>query len=103
MRLCTDIGKDRLDNAQPSGVNLLALFGIDLCLHLIDQVRRQRIHLDGKVSARCDGFAQTARLERAGMVDIIGSIAVDLVAGMAGQFFTRWTEIDVFCCIKTIY
>ena len=34
------------------------------------------------------------------MVDIIGSIAVDLVAGMAGQFFSLRTKIDLFVWIE---
>ena len=34
----TDIGKDRLDNAQPAGIDALSLLGIDLGFHLIDQV-----------------------------------------------------------------
>lgn len=89
--LHTDVGKDRFDNAEPSGVDQLSLIGIDLCLHLIDQVRRLRIHWDGKIPARCGWLAQTACLQRtggavfhAGMVGIIGSITVGLVAGMAG-------------------
>ena len=56
----TDVGEDRLDNAEPSGVDLLALIGIDLGLHRIDQGWRLRIHLDGKIPAGCGGFAQTA-------------------------------------------
>ena len=34
------------------------------------------------------------------MVDIIGAIAVDLVAGMAGQFFSLRTEIDLLAWIE---
>ena len=34
------------------------------------------------------------------MVNIIGSIAVDLVAGMTGQFFSLRTEIDLFVGIE---
>ena len=103
----TDVGKDWLDNTQPSGVDLLSLFGIDLGLHRIDQVWLLRIHLDGEISARCGGFAQTTRLHRTGgavfrvgMVDIIGSIAVGLVAGMAGQFLALWTAIHLLARIE---
>ena len=99
----TDVGKDRLDNAQSSGVDLLSLFGIDLSLHRIDQVGLLRIHWDGKIPARGRWFGQTACLQRtdgtvfhAGMVHIIGSIEVGLVAGMAGQFFPLRTQIHLF-------
>ena len=37
---------------------------------------------------------------RAGMVDIIGSKAVGLVAGMAGQFFPMRAEINLFDWIE---
>jgi len=36
----------------------------------------------------------------AGMAHIIGSIAVDLVAGMAGQFFSLRTKIHLFVRIE---
>ena len=36
----------------------------------------------------------------AGMVDIIGAIAVGLIAGMAGQFFSVRTKIHLFGCIE---
>lgn len=36
----TDVGEHWLHNPKPSGIDLLSLLGIDLCLHLIDQVRR---------------------------------------------------------------
>ena len=103
----TDVGKDWFDNAQTSGVDLLALVGINLCLHLINQVRRLGIHGHGKIPAGCGWFAQTARSQRtggavlrAGMVDIIGSKAVGLVAGMAGQFFPMRAEINLFDWIE---
>ena len=47
--LHTDIGKDRLDNTEPPGINALALFAVDLGLHLIDQVRRLPIHWYRKI------------------------------------------------------
>ena len=87
--------------------SVLSLFGIDLCLHLIDQVWRLYIHRDGKIPARCGWLAQAARSHRAGgavlhagMVHIIGSITVGLVAGMAGQFFTLRAEINLFDWIE---
>jgi hypothetical protein len=105
--LDTDVGKDRLDNAQSPGINALSLFTIDLCLHRIDQVRLLRIHRNGKIPAGGGRFAQTACLQRtggtvlrAGMVDIIGTIAVGLVAGMASQFFSLRTKINLFFWIE---
>jgi len=107
MLLHTDIGKDRFHDPQTSGINALALFTIDLGLHLIDQVGWLRNHRHGKIPAGCGGFAQTACLHRAGgavlwtgMVNIIGSIAVDLVAGMTGQFFSLRTTIHQFVRIE---
>jgi len=98
----TDIGKHRFDNAQASGVDPLALFGIDLGLHLLDDVRLLPIHLDGEIPAGGGRFAQTLRSQRAGgaiffagVVNIIGAIAVGLVAGMTGQFFSVRTEIHL--------
>lgn len=103
----TDVGKDRLDNAQPSGVDLLSLIGIDLGLHLIDQVGRLRIHWDGKIPARSRWLAQTAcphragsAVLRAGMVDIISSVAVDQVAGMACEFMSLRAEINLLAWIE---
>ena len=89
----TDVGKDRLHDPQPPGINAFALFTIDLGLHLIDQVGWLRIHLDRKIPARLGRLAQTAcpqrtgsAVFRAGMIHIIGAMAVDLIAGMTGQF-----------------
>jgi hypothetical protein len=103
----TDVGEDGFHDPKSSGIDLLALFGIDLGLHLIDQVRWLRIHRDRKIPAGCGGFAQAARLQRAGgavfragMVDIIGAIAVGLVAGMAGQFFSLGTDIHLLARIE---
>jgi len=58
MFLHTDIGKHPLDNAQPAGMDVLALSGIDLCLDRIDQVRRLVSRLDGKKPARSRWLAQ---------------------------------------------
>ena len=100
--LHTDISEYRLDNAQTSGVDSLALFGIDLCLHRIEQIGWLRTHWHGKISARCGWLAQTTcshwtggAVLRAGMVNIIGSIAVGLVAGMTGQFLSLRTEVNL--------
>ena len=104
--LHTDVGKDRFHDPQPPGINALALFTIDLGFHLIDQVRLP-IHWHRKIPARCGGFAQTACLHRAGsavfrasMVNIIGAIAVDLVAGMTGQLLPLRTSIHLFVWIE---
>ena len=103
----TDVGKHRLDDSQTPGINALALIGIDLCLHRIDQVRLLRIHLDGEIPARCSCLTQTKGLDRAGgavfragMVDIIGAITVGLVAGVTGQFFALRTAIHLFARIE---
>lgn len=55
----TEIGKDRLDNSQPSGIDALALFGVDLGLHFVYQIWLLSIHLNGKIPARGGGLAQT--------------------------------------------
>lgn len=103
----TDIGKDRLYNSQPPGVDALALFAVDLRLHLIDQVGRLAIHLDGKVPARSIRLAQAARSERtggavldAGMVNIVSAMAVDLVAGVAVQFLAVRADVNLLIGIK---
>ena len=97
----TDVRKDRFDNAKPSGVDFLALLTIDLGLHLIDQIRLSGIHLNGEIPARSIRLAQTARAQRTSgavfgtrVIDIIGAMAVDLVAGMTFQLFSVRTKID---------
>ena len=107
MFLHTDVGKDRLHDRQPSGINALAHFTIDLGLHRIDQVWRLRVDRNGEVPARRRGLAQTARFDRtgsailnAGMIHIIGSIAVDLVVRMTGQFFSLRAEINLLAGVK---
>jgi hypothetical protein len=62
-----------------------------------------RIHRDGKIPARCGGLAQATCLHkasgavfRASTVEIIGAMAVDLVAGMAGQLLPVRAEINLF-------
>ena len=47
----TDVGKDRLDHAQTSGIDALSLLAVDPGFHLIDQVRLPRVHLNGKIPA----------------------------------------------------
>ena len=105
--LHTDVGKHRFHDPQPPGINALALFTIDLGLHFIDQVRRLPSHWYGKIPARCGGFAQAACLHgtsgtvfHASMVNIIGAIAVDLVACMTGQFLSLRTTIHLFVRIE---
>lgn len=59
--LHTDVGEDRLDNAEASAVNALALFTVDLRFHLIDQVGGTALDLNGKIAARGIRLLQTAR------------------------------------------
>ena len=63
--LHTDVGEDWFHDPKSPGINALALFGIDLGLHCIDQVQWLRIHRHGKIYARCGGFAQAACLHGA--------------------------------------
>ena len=49
--LHADVCKDRFHNAKSPGIDLLALFTIDLGLHLIDQVGGLALHLNGKIAA----------------------------------------------------
>ena len=49
--LHTDVGKDRLDNAQSSGIDALSLLGVHFCFHLINWIRLLGIHLGGKIPA----------------------------------------------------
>ena len=60
----TNVGKDRLDNGQPSRIDFLALHAVDLGFHQIDQVRLAGINLNGKIPARSVRLAQTARAQR---------------------------------------
>lgn len=96
--LHTDVNKDRLNNAESSGVDLFSQFSINLRLHLVDQVRL-RTHLNGGEPVRCVWFAQIPCPQRtggavleAGMIDIIGTIAVDLVARAVLTSFTLVRE-----------
>ena len=99
----TNVGKDRLNNPQSPGIDALAQFAVNLRLHLIDRVWLLGSHLNGEIPARSIRLAQTARPQRTGgavfdasAVDIIGAKAVELVAGMAGEFFSLRAEIDLF-------
>ena len=107
MLVDTDIGKHRLDNAQPPGIDLFSLRRVYLCFHLVDQVSGLLIDPDGEISARCAWFAQTNGSQRAGLaiflagtVNIISAIAVVLIASMTGQRFTVGAEVDLLGCIK---
>ena len=44
--LNSDIGEDRLDNSQTSGIDLFALGGINLGLHLLDQTGLLTLNLN---------------------------------------------------------
>ena len=106
MLMDTNVGKDRLDNGQPSRIDLLAQLAVDFGFHQIDQVRLARIHLNRKIPARSVRLGQTARAQRtscavfgAGVIDIIRAVTVDLVARMTLQLFFVWTEIDALAFI----
>jgi hypothetical protein len=88
MFLDTDIGENRLDNGQASGIDLFALRGVYLGLHFIDQVWLVLINPDGEIAARGVWFAQTpgsqgasSTIFLAGLVNVIGTIAIALVGG----------------------
>lgn len=105
--LHTDIGEDRLHNAEAPAVNALPLFTVDLRFHLIDQVGGTALDLNGKIAARGIRILQTARSQRTdgavfrmGMIEIISTMTVDVVAGMTGQFFSVGAEIHLFGRIK---
>ena len=83
MLMHTDVGKDRLDNAKPSGIDFLALLAVDLGFHLIDQVRLAGIHLNGKIPARSVRLAQTARAQRTSGA-VFGAGVIDIIRAMSG-------------------
>jgi len=104
--LYTDVGKDWLHDRQPSGIDALSIITIHLCFHIIDQVRLLGIDLNRKIPARSIRLAQTAGSQwtggtvfRAGVVDIISTIAVALIAGMTSQFFSLRTKIQLLAFI----
>jgi len=49
--LHADIGKDRFNDTQSPGIDLLALRRVNLGFHLVDHVRWLAIHLDRKIPA----------------------------------------------------
>jgi len=61
IRICTQRLAKTGTTIQPSGIDALADFTIDLHLHLIEQVGLLAIDLDGKIPARGVRLAQTAR------------------------------------------
>ena len=61
----TYVCKDRLDNAEPPGIDFLALLGVYLGFHLINQVWLC-IHWNGEIPESHRGLAQTARPQRTG-------------------------------------
>jgi len=102
----TNVGKDRFHYPQPPRIDLLARFAVDLGFHKINQVRLTRVHLNRKIPARSIRLAQTARAQRtgravfgSGMIDIIGAVAIDLVAGMTFQFLSVRAKIDTLAFI----
>ena len=106
MFLHADIGKNRLNDLQPSGIDPLALGRVNLCFHFIDQIG-WLIGLNGKVLAGRCRLAQTPGSCGAGstifltsVVDIIGAIAVGLVAGMAGELLSLRANVNLVGRIK---
>jgi hypothetical protein len=55
-----DIGKDRLDDRQSSGIDLSAFGRIDPGFHLIDQAGQLTLDLDRQIPAGCIWLAQTS-------------------------------------------
>ena len=105
--LHADVSEDRFHDPQPPGIDALALFTVDLGFHLIDQVGGLALDLNGKIAAYSICLLQATCPQRTGravfrasMVEIIGAMAVDLVAGMAGQFFSVGTTIHLFACVE---
>ena len=45
--LYAEIGKNRLDDRQPPGIDLPAFWGVDAVFHLLDQVGMQTANLNG--------------------------------------------------------
>ena len=102
-----DVGEDGFHDPQPPGIDALALFTVDLGFHLIDQVWGLARNLNGKIAACSVCLLQAtcpqrtgSAIFRAGMVEIIGAMSVDLVAGMAGQFLPLRTSIHLFVWIE---
>lgn len=105
--LHTNIGKDRLNDCQPSGIDRPAMRIIDLCFHLLDQTEFLLLHLDGQIPAGCIRFAQTlgscpavGAILRAGTINIINPVTIWLVAGTALQNLALRAEIDLPCRVK---
>lgn len=69
--LHTNVNKDRLNNAESSGVDLFSKSSINLRLHLVDQVRL-RTHLNGR-----------------NLCDVFGLLKYRVRKGQAAQFWRR--------------
>ena len=102
----TDVGKDRLDNGQPSRIDFLTRFAVNFGFHQINQVGLTRVYLNRKIPARSIRLAQTTRAQRtdstvfgAGLVDVIRAVTIDLVVSMTFQFFSVRTKIDALAFI----
>ena len=100
--LDTDIGKDRHDDGQASGIDLFALGGSTLAF-----TSSIRLGSDSspnrQVPEGCIGFAQPLRIHGAagtillaGVINIIKPVAIALVACMAYQCFALRAEIILF-------
>ena len=105
--LHADVGEDRFNDPQSPAINALALITIDLGFHRIDQIGGLALNLNRKIAAYSICLLQAtcpqrtgSAIFRASMVEIIGAMAVDLVASMAGQFFPLRTTIHLFVWIE---
>lgn len=105
--LNADIGKDRLDDRQSSGVALFALRRVDLGFHLFDQIGLLTFDFDRQISARCVRLVQTSgshaavgTIFLAGAINIIDPVAVALAASTAFQEHALWTQIDLACYVE---
>src|SRR5512143_1296207 len=105
--LDTDIGKDRLNDSQSSGIDPFALGCIDLGFHLFDQAGLLTLHLDRQISAWCIWLAQTSRphpairtILLAGTINIVHPVAVVLVASTRFQDLALWTQINLLRIIE---
>ena len=105
--LHADIGKNRFNDTQPPGIDLLALMRVNLGLHLVNHVGWLTSHLDRKIPARRIRLAQAtcshgagSAIFFAGLVNIVSTIAVCLVVGMTSELLTLGANVNLIGRIK---